>query len=621
MTAGGFAGKTVYVDLTREEVRYEPTDRGLAERFIGGLGLALRYAYDRIPAGADALSPDNAVVLGAGPLVGTDLPSVSRVYAVSRLPSTGTVGWCGSGGVKFGCMLKNAGFDQVIIQGRAERPVYLAITDRGVEVRAAGSLWGMSPEETCRALARSLGAAAGVLCIGRAGENRIPFSMACVDRITTLGRGGLGAVLGSKNLKAVAAWGTQGVGVAHRRRYRSLRRAFVRRIREYPHLREWQEMGLLKSFPRIPRETYLAAKVRRVACISCPVGCKDVVRIRDGENPDRVVHSSSMVNLLTPMIYGFHDWRDAVRVVSVLDAYGLDMFEFFAIMGFAKALCEQGVVHPGEGEPEIRLDSPVSMETWAGRITRREGLGELLARGFPGILDALGEPARRCAPALIKGMHPYAGPGSALPWDLFGTMELGQVLDPRGPHVGSGGSPTYFARRPLEAFPRHLRRMGVPEEAVARILTGPATGGGATALNVGRLLKHAHCWFAVLGSLGVCARAQVNRFYDAGLCAELYEAVTGIETDLAGLRERAEDVWTLYRLINEEGGSRQEERDALPERWFRDPGFKEYVTEKPLERSEAERMIREYHAEWGWDTATGMSGTETRKRLGLPPPR
>jgi len=617
MKTGGFAGRILYVDLTREEVRQEPTDLGLAQRFLGGLGLCLRYAFDRIPTGADPLSPENTVVIGAGPLVGTDLPSTSRVYAVSRLPSTGTVGWCGSGGVKFGCMLKNAGFDHVIVQGRAKRPVLLAVTDQGAEIREAGPLWGKSPADTCEALGTAFGPSAGVLCIGRAGENRIPFSMAGVDRTATLGRGGLGAVLGSKNLKAVVARGGRGVEVSHRRQYRSLRRAFLQRIRAYPHLREWQEMGLMKSFPMIPRETYLRAKKRRVACISCPVGCKDVVEIPDGDPQGRVVHSSSMVNLLTPMIYGFQDWRDAVRVVSVLDEAGLDMFEFFAIMGFARDLCDRGIVKRGRGEPEVRLDSPASMEFWAGQITRREGLGDLLARGFGGILETLGAPARECAPALIKGMHPYAGPGSALPWELFGTMELGQVMDPRGPHVGSGGSPTYFARRPLEVFPRHLQRMGVPEDAVARILPGAGAGGGEPALNVGRLLKHSHCWFAVLGSLGVCARAQVNRFYDAELCAELYEAVTGIGTDLPGLRERAERVWTLYRLMNAGDGGRPEDGEALPERWFTDPGFREYVTERPLTRPDVERMIRQYHDEWGWDAATGMPGAETLERLGL----
>jgi len=619
MKAGGFSGRVLHVDLSRETVREEPLNPDHAERFLGGLGMCFRLAWDRVPPGAHPLSPANAVVIGAGPLVGTDLPSASRVYAVSRLPSPGHVGWCGSGGVKFGCMLKNAGVDHLVIEGRASRPVFLAVTDRGAEIRDAGALWGSSPAETCRALAASYGPPAGVLCIGRAGENRVPFSMASVDQITTLGRGGLGAVLGSKNLKAVVARGSRGVRVADRRRYRSLRRAFLRRIRAYPFLREWQELGMMKSFPMLPRETYLRMKKRRVACVSCPVGCKDVVEIPDGPYRGMVVRSSSMVNLLTPMIYGFQDPREAVKLVSLLDEFGLDMFEFFAVMGFARELCERGLLERGGSDPEIRLDSLASMEAWARRLTDRQGLGERLAAGFGGILEALGEPARACAPALVNGMHPYAGPGSALPWELFGTMELGQLLDARGPHVGSGGSPTYFARRPLEVFPRHLERMGVPADALERILPAAAGGaGGGPSLNVGRLLRYSHGWFAILGSLGVCARAQVNRFYSASLCAELYQAVTGIETDLARLRERAERVWTLYRLIRcRDDGARRDGPEGLPARWFGEAGFKEYVTGRPLTAGDVGRMIRDYHDEWGWDPDTGVPAPATLQRLGL----
>jgi len=423
--------------------------------------------------------------------------------------------------------------------------------------------------------------------------------------------------MGSKNLKAVVARGQRGIQVAQRRRYRSLRRAFLRRIREYPYTREWQELGLRKSFPMLPREAYLRMKKRRVACISCPVGCKDVVEIPDGEHAGRVVRSSSMVNLLTPMIYGFQDPREAVKLVALLDEFGLDMFEFFALMGFARDLCDRGLLERGASDPEIRLDSLVSMESWAGRITHREGLGERLATGFGGILEELGEPARACAPALLRGMHPYAGPGSALPWELFGTMELGQVLDPRGPHVGSGGSPTYFARRPLEVFPRHLERMGVPEEAVRRILPGTCGDGGEASLDVGRLLRYSHGWFAILGSLGVCARAQVNRFYSAARCAAFYEAVTGFETDLVRLRERAERVWTLYRMIQCRDGRSGEDRQELPDRWFGDSGFKEYVNEKPLTPGQVEGMIRAYHDEWGWDPETGVPGPDALERLGL----
>ncbi|MBW1846558.1 MAG: hypothetical protein JRJ27_05290, partial [Deltaproteobacteria bacterium] len=526
MNLGGFAGYILHINLTDKTVERTPLDLGLAENYIGGLGITLKLAYDTIQPGVDALGPDNTIVLGAGPLVGTDLPATSRVFAVTKLPSSGTIGWCGAGGFNFGCELKNAGYDHIIISGKAQNPVYLKIIDDDVQICDAHNLWGMGVAETCEAFWKDYERPLGVLSIGRAGENKVAFSMAFIDRISTLGRGGFGAVMGAKNLKAIMVKGKRGIDVADRKRYRALRKPFLENIRQYPYLKEWQSLGMLKSFPIVPVETYERIKKRRLACVSCPVGCKDIIEIPDGPFNGMVVHTSSALNLLTGLTYGFQDYRESIKLIATLDEYGMDMFEFFGLMGFAKTLHEQGIIQSDDIETEIRMDSLASMETWAGKIVAREGLGNVLANGFKGMLETFGEDSKKYAPSLIKGIHPYTGPGSALPWDLFGTMELGQVLDPRGPHVGSGGSPTYFAKRPLEVFPRHFKRMGIPASATERIITSSDDSDGEQTLNIGILLKYSHSWFSLLGSMGICARGQINRFYNAELCAQLYEAVT-----------------------------------------------------------------------------------------------
>jgi len=602
MSAGGFAGSILYVDLTNRETRKAPLDLAMAKDYIGGLGLTIKLAYDNITPGAHALSPDNTITIGAGPFVGTSLPASSRVYAVTRFPASGTMGWCGGGGVNFGCGLKNAGFDHVVIKGKADRPVYLKIIDDDIEICDAGHVWGTGVEECCRALWDEVGRQAGVLSIGQAGENQVSYSMAYIDRLSTLGRGGFGAVMGSKNLKAIVTKGALGIKVADRKQYRALCDDLMQRIREYRHLKEWQDLGLVKSLPLVPKDVYLKIKKRRVACVSCPIGDTDVVAIPDGEHQGLVACSSSAINLFMPMIHGFKDYREAIKLMAGLDERGLDMFEFFGVMAMAKALAENGVVDKDHFDPEIKLNSLSSMEAWAEKISNREGAGDLLADGFKGIISEFGEPAEKHSPPVIKGMLPYVGPKAPLAWNLFGTMELGQVLDPRGPHVGASGSPTYFARRPIEVFPRHLKRMGVPDEAIERILPGPD---GEQDLKVGALLKYSHTWFTILGSMGVCARAQINRFYNAELCAELYQAVTGIKTDLDDLRERADRVWTLFRKANlEEGITRAD--DAVPDKWFDGPGFKDYLTDRPVDKRDVERMIEDYYNEWGWDKKTGV---------------
>ena len=613
---GGFAGTVLWVDLSRGAIAAEPLDTGLARDFIGGLGLTIRLAYENIEPGAGALAPENPIVLGAGPMVGTDLPASSRVFSVTKLPTSGTIGWSGAGGVTFGCMMKNAGYDHIVIKGRADRPVYLEIVDDRVALRDASSLWGRGVGETCAAIWEETSRPAGVLAIGQGGENLVKFSMAYIDRIATLGRGGFGAVMGSKNLKAIVVRGSRGVSVADRKGYAALRKSIFERMRAYPHLKEWQEMGLIKSFPLVEKDVYLKIKRRRVACVSCPLGCKDVVEIRDGALKGLVACSSSAINLFTPVMYGMKDYREAIKLIADLDEYGLDMFEFLGLMVFAKALWKNGLIPRDRAEPEIVVESLDSMHAWAGKISRREGLGALLADGFQAVIAEFGEKAEELAPPLVKGMHPYAGPGAALPWHLFGTMELGQVLDPRGPHVGSSGSPTYFARRPLDVFPGHLDRMGVPEDEIAGLLP-KGDEAEAQGLRVGGLLRHAHRWFAILGSLGVCARAQINRFYSAPFCAEVYEAVTGIETSLPELRKRADRAWTLLRLANLREGFQREREEALPRKWFGDGGFQDYVSEGPLSIEETEKMIDDYYREWGWDPQTGVPTPQALERLGL----
>ena len=304
------------------------------------------------------------------------------------MPATDTIGWCGAGGATFGYLMKNAGYDHIVLEGQSERPVFLSIDNDKVEIRDARTYWGKGIDDTCREMRLKSGSPpSGILCIGQAGENRIPYAMAFIDGVATLGRGGLGAVIGSKNLKAILVRGNGGIRVAHEKKYKSLSKAMFKRIREYPYLNEWQELGLVKSLPLIPVETYRKIKKRRFVCVSCPIGCKDVVEIRDGEFQGTVKFTSSAVNLFTPVIYGFKDYREAIRLVARLDDYGLDMFEFFSIMQFAKTLCDRGVIPRSEAEPEIKINSLSSMEGWADKIVSGKGLGGILAGGFKRIFS------------------------------------------------------------------------------------------------------------------------------------------------------------------------------------------------------------------------------------------
>jgi len=266
MNLGGFSGKILFVDLSDSRVWTVPLEESIAADYMGGLGVCIRLAADYIPPGVAPLSAKNVFVLGVGPLVGTDLPSSSRMYVVSKLPASGTVGWCGAGGYTFGAQLKYAGYDHIVVTGKAETTVYLDIEDDRVEIRDASGFWGKGIDETYDLICRDCNELPGVLSVGPAGENKSAIAMAFVDRISTLGRGGFGAVMGSKNLKAIVVRGTGGVRVSDRKRFNRISRAVLKSIKEYPYLKEWQDLGMLKAFPIVPVEVYQQMKVRRTAC-------------------------------------------------------------------------------------------------------------------------------------------------------------------------------------------------------------------------------------------------------------------------------------------------------------------------------------------------------------------
>ena len=626
MELGGYAGTILLIDLTRNEVKKEPSTSEPLKDFIGGLGLSVKLAYEHIRPGTEPLSPENTIIIGAGPLVGTLAPGSSRIYAVAKFPINNAIAWAGAGGMTFGGMLKNTGYDNVVIKGRASKPVYLKIFDDDVEICDAGQLWGKGIEKTCEQLWAEFGWPAGIISIGQAGENLVRFAMASVDNASTLGRGGFGAVMGSKNLKAIIVKGTKGVKVSRRREFMRLVNGLLDRVRRWEHLKEWHEFGFWLGLPLVPKEMYYELNKQRLSCISCPISDKDVVEIKKGRFKGLTKVTTTAINSIIPRLVGL-SLEDSIKCTGTLDDYGIDMFEFFSIIGFVNDLYHHGIITAEHMESKIPLDLE-SLEKWAGKIANREGFGDILAQGVPGIIDKFGDRSQRFAPPMSKGLSVYSGPTGPLVWDRFGTMELSQMVNPRGAHVAAGGSPTYYAIRPLEKFRTHLGRMGVPESAVGRILPQPqdwqwglklglVSPEDKVGLNVGRLTRYSEDWFSVLGSLGICARAQINRFYYADLLAELYSAATGIQISKEELMKAGERGWNLLKAANvREGFARRD--DSFSERWLREGSqFVEYTGKVKISMEIVNKFLDDYYEERGWDVETGTPTKEKLLELGL----
>lgn len=593
----GYAGSILHVNLTTGEVRKEQLDLDVARSFIGGRGMSIKLGYDLIEPGVDPLSPDNKVIIGAGALTGTNVPASCRVTSVTRLPINGAVGWGSGGGMNFGCMLKHAGYDHIVIEGRAKNPVYLKIFDDDVEICDAGTLWGKGSHETVGLLNNEYGGPLGVISIGQGGENLVKFAITFIDRCAHLGRGGLGAVFGSKNLKAIIARGSKGITVADRKSYRALVEHLYGRMRNYPMIKDYQKYGFLMFVGPTPeaKEAYLQLKKARIACVSCPIGDKELFEVREGKYRGFTKYTGG------PPPF---DSGESMKLNDILDQYGLDLFEVDALLKFADELHQRGVLTEDRlGTAGIDFDDFDALSEWYRKIAYREGFGDVLADGLKDVLQEYGEGIEEFAPAEVKGMIAYQGITGPVYSDLFGTFEFGMAVHPRGPHASSGGSsPLYFTRgRPAGWVKGHLDRMGAPQDAIDRMYTSKE----GMAVNVGRMEKYSQQWLLTCDCLGTCSRGQIARFYSSSLQAELYSAVTGFETSREDLTQAAERAFNLLKAINvREGFGRKDDR--FPERWFGEKKHKDYYEQVDITREVAYGLLDDYYDEMGWDIETGI---------------
>ncbi len=615
MDAFGYTGSILHVNLSTGEIRKEASDLDLERKFIGGLGMDFKLAYDHISPGTDPLSPENKISIGVGPMIGTMIPGAARVYSVTKLPVNNAIGWGGGGGIEFGAWLKYSGYDHVLIEGKADRPVYLKIFDDDVEICDAGELWGKGQGDTVDGLKAIYGRPLGVLSIGQSGENLVKFSMAFIDKYSTIGRGGLGAVMGSKNLKAIAARGTGGVKVADRKRFKKLIEGIYKRVKGYSALKDAQKYGFLNFMPIMPKEEYMKIKKARVACVGCPVADKDILEIKKGRFKGFTKYTGTAVNMFLPLLYGGHDFDTATKLTDILDEYGLDMFEAFGLLDFANSLYQHGKLTASEmGSEGIDFKSYEALEEWFHKLAYREGFGDILADGFGPVIEKYGEGIDEYAPCVSKGLLAYQGVRGPVTSKTFSPFEMGMVVLPRGPASAPGGSsPLYFTYgRPLDWIQGHFDRMGIEKDAQERILTEKH----GININIGRLTKYAPRFLYTCGCMGTCGRGQINRFNSTELQAELYSALTGFETSPEDLNRAANRVQNLEKVANvREGFSRKD--DHFPERWFDEPQHLDYYEKVSITKEIAYEFLDDFYDEMGWDIEKGIPTKKTLLDLDL----
>lgn len=626
----GYTGNILNVNLTDNKISLLKLNLDDVRNFIGGLGINTKIAAELIKPKIDPLSPENHIIIGAGPLVGTIIPGSSRTVANCKFPATGANAYsCGS--MSFGFNMKQAGYDHIIISGRAERPSYLVIWDDHVELCSASDLWGKDIITTHNKLEK-LYESCGTIIIGQAGEHLVFYSLSLIDKIATLGRGGFGAVMGSKNLKAVVAKGSKGLHIADPERFNKLYTTLFERIKNYPLRESWHALGMLRSLPvgmlfkvsgqdekakQCNEKEYLKnLKRRRIACPSCPMGDKDILNPEEHDPKGLSYYATSIINPFL-MFADLNDLKSNYEAILAHDRcnqYGLDYMMVVAILNYCNKLHENGLLNKKDIGIEWKLDFE-TLVILIEKIAYRKGFGDILASAFNELVNTYGN-LNYLIP-LVKGLDIVFEPR------LFhlGTMEFEQVVNPKGSHVASGGSPTYAgAASSINKFHTHFNRMGIPSFAIERIFKPSIP---EMKINVGRLTRYAEDWYSILTSLGLCARAQMNRFYSLSSVTELFNAVTGLEMDPEDIRIAAERTWNLIKLMNmKEGFSRKDDR--FPEEWFRPLKFGQktfefldFFGEISITPNIANQLLDDYYDERGWDNITGNPTDKKVIELGL----
>lgn len=615
----GYAGRILKIDLSSRSSKIVPTEA--YTRFIGGRGFAARLYWEEVPPEAGAFSEENRLIFAVGPLAGIPVIGGSRwgVYGKSPSNTPETFNYSNLGG-RWGAELKFAGYDGLVIHGKSDKPVYVLIRDGAVEFKDASALWGKGAIQTREAIKGELGSEVRVVAIGPAGENLVSAGGLLADADAS-GSAGLGAVMGSKHLKAVAIKGTgRKVAVAHPEELRRLS-DYLRSLNRGAFT-AWGT-DFVQSGP----------KAKRDPCFGCSAKCLRIKYTADDGTAGKFACQSALFYQHWAWKYYGQQNEAAFHANRLCNDYGLDTWFVEQVMAWL-VRCHKGGVNIEDriGMSMSKLGSVEFVENLVKMIALRQGFGDVLARGLAQAAGALGGPA----PSMIQHPDPYEP-------RLYLTTALLWALEPREPiqalhEIGyplakwttgvKGTDKTHVDSKAVRAIAK--RFWG--SEAAADFTT---TDGKALAAKMIQDRQYAKESLIVCDWIYPISDSEFSPDHvgDPTLESRLFSAVTGIETDEAGLYRMGETIFNQQRAALIRDGRRGRQDDRLPEDWHTEPLKRgvmdpdclvpgkngEPVSRKGavVDRQEFERMKDEYYRIRGWDIATGLQTRQNLEGLGL----
>jgi aldehyde:ferredoxin oxidoreductase len=615
---GGYAGKYLRVDLSRGAIKTVPLPEELASQFLGGNGFGTKVLWDEVGRDIDPLSPENKLIFAAGPLTGTIFPTAGRLEVISKSPLTGIYGDANAGG-HFTPELKRSGFDMIIFEGRSPKPVYLCLHSGEAEVRDASNVWGKGTHETESILRSDLGDnRVQVASIGPAGENLVRYA-AVMTHGCAAARAGVGSVMGSKNLKAVAALGNLEIPIAKRDEYLKACLDAQKEILKNPFTAGLARFGTpqlsvpMSEVGRFPTKNHqqghfefvedISAEriekdhfVRRIACFACPIGCHHIVEVKEGKHKGiSLILEYETVNALGARCWN-RDLPSIIRADYLCDDYGLDAISTGASIAFAMELHEKGILTRNDTDLDLTWGNSDTVLELITRITYRKELGDILAEGVRRAARAIGKGSEYYA-MHIKGQEISAQDGRAQQ-----SMGLAQATSSRGADH-------------LKGFPT-IDEMGYPTEAVQRYGKQylPEIVDPSQTKYKPMVVKDGEEFCAIIDSVGIC---KFGTQFPPALywepIATALSLITGMELNVPKLKTIGERIVNLQRMYNVRHGiSRKDDRQ--PRRLLEE--------KSPSGRAKGhvvylDKMLDEYYELRGWDRNTGLPTQRKLNDLGL----
>lgn len=605
----GSQGKILRVNLTTGDVDEEGISEDTYRAVIGGVGIAAWLLQNSLDPAKDVFSPENPIVFATGPLQGSGTPGSAKWVVAGRSPQTGLYGESAAG-AGFGLQLKAAGYDALVITGRAEEHVQLVIDDGEVKIKEAGSLWGKDAIEAAEAIAGEAGTGYSIATIGQAGENLVRFASIVADRHSVCGRCGMGAVLGAKNLKAIAVRGSKRTKMADEPRVKQLSRdlasqiaekasflgqhgtaAVVESSEEYGDIpiRNWQQGSWAEAAQRLGGPSYTAQLLRRKwPCPCCPIGCHRLVEVSEpkkyqmaGAGPEYETLAMLGPNCLVD------DLQAVAKANDMCNRYGMDTISTGSAVAFVMECYENGLIGESDTGREIRWGDADGMLHMIATIAERKGFGDILADGIRNAVREVGEDSRDFA-VEIKGLDLPAHDPRA-----FFALAVNYATGNRGPCHERGNPQVAYQgfllpEAGIRELPDRFEMEGSERIAIAYQDYGTLTNAFVL------------CKFMFFGGMGLTDMLHV------------LNAITQWDMSIDDMLTSAKRVFTLQRVLNTRLGVCRAD-EVLPKRVLtrtEDGGHAGMIP------SGFESALDRYYALRGWDS-NGIPTLTTLRSLGL----